>query len=342
MSCTLTHTTIAGMQAFYLENNLLKVGVLAGRGCDIFEFKYKPKEIDFLLHLSKGIRNPQTDFSQVRNTATQFEDYYYGGWQVCLPNSPAFTYRGAALGQHGEVALIPWQVTDTTCSDEAVSIKLYTEPIRVPIRIEREMTIRKDTSELEIKERITNRGGTSLDIMWGQHIAFGLPFLEEGVSIETNALTLKTEPLMPDHHRFQRNLVYEWPQAKNKKGSVDDARFVPPKGKEQYSDLCYLEGYGKNAFYSIKNKVRNVGFGLMWNGELFKTLWMWHELNATKDFPWWGNCYTVALEPWTSPWTNDPLEAINRKEWLILEAGQKIETTLRAKAFEDNFNPIWL
>lgn len=342
MSCTLTDITLAGMPAFYLENDLIKVGVLAGRGCDIFEFIYKPEQLDFLLHLPKGIRNPQTDFSQLRNTATQFEDYYYGGWQVCLPNSPAFTYRGAALGQHGEVSLIPWQVEWKKCSAEKVSVKFCVEPLRVPIRIERELILKHHTSELEIRERVINRGATSLDIMWGQHIAFGLPFIEAGATIDTNALTMKTESLMPDHHRFQRDIVFEWPRAKNKKGEPDDARIVLPKGNTQYSDLCYLEGYNKNAYYSIKSNANNVGFGLTWNGELFKTVWMWHELNATKDFPWWGNCYTVALEPWTSRWTNDPLAAIDRKEWLCVEAGQQMETTWRATAFQDNFNPIWI
>lgn len=47
MSCTLTHTTIAGMQAFYLENNLLKVGVLAGRGCDILSSNTSQKKLIF-------------------------------------------------------------------------------------------------------------------------------------------------------------------------------------------------------------------------------------------------------------------------------------------------------
>jgi hypothetical protein len=44
-----------------------------------------------------------------------------------------------------------------------------------------------------IKETVSNASKTQLDIMWGQHIAFGLPFLEEGVKIQTNAKTMKTE-----------------------------------------------------------------------------------------------------------------------------------------------------
>ena len=103
--------------------------------------------------------------------------------------------------------------------------------------------------------------------------------------------------------------------------------------------MCYLEGLGEKAFYSIKNEVKNVGFALTWDGGLFKNLWFWQERNATKDFPWWGDCYTVALEPWTSKWTNDPLKAIDKGDWLKISAGEKIRTVFKATAFENDFNP---
>lgn len=338
MSCRITEAVIDGMRAIYLENDLLKIGILVDRGSDIFEFRYKPKDLDFLLRLSKGIRNPQTQFSQIRNTKSQFEDYYYGGWQVCLPNSPAFNYRGAELGQHGEVSLIPWEVKIIEQSEAQVSIQCSAQPLRIPIKIERTFTILKNSAELMIEETVSNSSKTHLDIMWGQHIAFGLPFLEEGVKIQTNAKTMKTEPTMPDHHRFKRGEVYNWPVAKSKSGAQDDASLVSAKGKDQYSDLCYLEGYAKKAFYTIRNEKRNVGFALQWDGELFKDLWYWEERNATKDFPWWGDCYTVALEPWTSPWTNQPHEAIKNNEWLKIEAGSVITTSFKASAFENEFN----
>lgn len=328
------------MLAVYLENDFLKVGILIDRGSDVFEFQYKPKGLDFLLRLPKGIRNPQTHFSQLRGTRNQFEDYYYGGWQVCLPNSPAFNYRGAELGQHGEVALIPWTMEVLEQTNEKISIRCSVEPLRIPLKVERMFTLLKNEKSLTIVERITNNSATHLDIMWGQHIAFGLPFLEEGVSIHTNAHTMRTEPAMPENHRFKRGETFQWPIAKDKQGQKDNADKVSAKGEAEYSDLCYLEGYQQKAFYAIKNETRNVGFGLTWDGHLFKNVWMWQERNATKDFPWWGTCYTVALEPWTSQWTNEPQKAIDNKEWLRVEAAASIDTVLKASAFEDEFYPV--
>ncbi|HNR72581.1 MAG: hypothetical protein UZ12_BCD005000695 [Bacteroidetes bacterium OLB12] len=339
MSCQLSEIRINDLRAIYLENNFLKIGVLTDRGCDIFEFRYKKKDIDFLLRLPKGIVNPQTNFSQVRSTKNQFEDYYYGGWQVCLPNSPAFNYRGAELGQHGEVSLIPWEVSILKNTAAKLSIKCSAQPLRVPVKIERTFSLEKDAMHLVIEEHVENLSPTPIDLMWGQHIAFGLPFLEEGVAIATNAVTMEPEPAMPEQHRFKRGEIYSWPMARSKANTPDDARIFSAKGTTEYSDLCYLEGFDTNAFYSVKNNVKNVGFAFTWDGKLFKSLWMWHERNAIKNFPWWGQCYTLALEPWTSRWTNEPQKAIDNKEWFILNARAAVKTVFTAHAFENDFNP---
>ena len=337
MSCRVSHSEINELKAIHLENDLLRVGILPDRGSDVFEFHYKPKSIDFLLRLQKGIQNPNRTFSQMRSTASQFEDYYYGGWQVCLPNSPAFNYRGAELGQHGEVSLIPWKVLDQSEDKNEVALTLSVSPLRVPVKVTRAFRLKTGESTLIIDEEVENISNTHLDMMWGQHIAFGLPFLEDGVSISTNATQMETEPSMPDFHLFKRGEAYTWPNAENKAGKSIRADIVSARGREEYADLCYLTGMGKDAFYSIKNEAINVGMGVQWDGDLFKELWYWQERNATKDAPWWGDCYTVALEPWTSRWTNDPLRAIENGDWLTLEADEKITTRILATAFENEW-----
>ena len=108
--CTISDEwTLNKMRVVWMENDLIKVGVLVGRGSDIFEFRYKPFDVNLLLRLPTDLVNPQQMVSQIRSTENQMEDYYYGGWQEALPNSAPFNYRGAQLGQHGEVWMIPWK-----------------------------------------------------------------------------------------------------------------------------------------------------------------------------------------------------------------------------------------
>ena len=50
--------TFKGMRTIILENELLRVTVLVDKGSDIVEFRYKPRDLDFLYFAPGGIRNP--------------------------------------------------------------------------------------------------------------------------------------------------------------------------------------------------------------------------------------------------------------------------------------------
>jgi Domain of unknown function (DUF4432) len=318
------------MRVVFLENALLRIGILVDRGSDIFEFHYKPMDLDPLLRLPKGIVNPVTNFSQMRDTQNQFEDYYYGGWQEILPNSQPFRYRNASLGQHGEVSLISWKYAILKDTQDEVALKVWTRPLRMPLLIEKTLSLKKGEAVLRISEQLQNEGNTHLDIMWGHHIAFGLPFLEEGATIETNAKSFVAEAAMPAPRRFISEQKFDWPIGFDAQGNRVDAHEIPPVNAGQYSELCCLDGYTQKSHYTINSKKYKVGFNLEWDGDLFRYLWLWEERYATKDFPWWGQCYTVALEPWTSPWTNESERAIGEGHWLRIAEGETIKTSLMA------------
>jgi len=166
--CTITDAwTFKGMRVVWLENEFLRIGILPDRGSDIFEFRYKRKDINILLNLPGRLRNLTTDFSQLRDTQNQFEDHYYGGWQEILPNSPAFNYRNASLGQHGEVSLIPWSYDLIDTSSERVSLRLTGRPVRFPISIEKTITLKRDQRQIEIAEKLQNESNTELDLIDG-------------------------------------------------------------------------------------------------------------------------------------------------------------------------------
>jgi hypothetical protein len=329
--CSITDDwTFKGMRVVFLENAFLRIGILVDRGSDIFEFRYKPLDVDPLLRLPKGILNPANNFSQMRDTKNQIEDYYYGGWQEMLPNSPAFTYRGASLGQHGEVSLTPWKYAIMKSEVDEVILKVWTRPLRMPLLIEKTFTLKEGEPELHISERLINEGKTALDIMWGHHIAFGLPFMEDGVKIETNAKTFFAEPAMPGKRKFIPGKEFNWPIGESVNQKMVDGSTIGDVEAGSYSELCYLKGYPEQAFYSVKSKKFNIGFTLRWEGQVFPCAWLWEERYATQDFPWWGQCYTVAIEPWTSPWTKDPEQAIANREWKRIEPLETVVTELRA------------
>lgn len=333
--CTISDEwTYNQMRVVWLENDHLRIGVLVGRGSDIFEFNYKPRNLNFLLRLDKDIHNPSQIVSQIRDTKNQLEDYYYGGWQEILPNSAPGIYRNAELGQHGEVWMIPWKHAIIENSPEKVSLKCWTRPLRVPILVEKILTIKSGSPVLTIDEVLTNESNTSLHIMWGQHIAFGLPFLQQGGHIQTNAKKISAEKNMPHPRRFVPEKESKWPKIEQIIGGMIDASVIPGEEAPPYSELAYLSGFDGEAKYTIWNAGKNLGFQVNWDRDIFKYLWYWQERYATQDAPWWGKTYAIALEPWTTKFQTLSKESIDRGELLKINPGSSVHTSIKASVID--------
>lgn len=321
---------LEGMRIVRMQNDLIEMVILVDRGSDIYSLTCKVTGEDLLLKLPGRLKNPLTDFSQQRDTHSQFEDYYYGGWQEILPNSAPMIYRGASLGQHGEVSLIPWRYEILLSGKDLVSLKVDVSPLRFPIRVEKVIELRSGQSNFKIQEKVTNLSSTKLDFMWGHHIAFGRAFLLEGATIECNARKIRSAPDMPEQRRFLPEIETEWPMAKNLDGKVIEANIIEPYARHGYSEFSFMSQFDEEASYHISSKALNLTFQLTWDSRIFSTLWYWQECHGMQDFPWWGECYTVALEPWSSPFSNEPHKDIEQGRWLNLAPHGQIETTLHA------------
>jgi hypothetical protein len=54
--CRLHEFIYRGLKIIYIENEKIRVGVILDRGTDIFEFLYKPKDVDFIWRSFNGIK----------------------------------------------------------------------------------------------------------------------------------------------------------------------------------------------------------------------------------------------------------------------------------------------
>ncbi len=213
--------TFQGMRTLILENELLRVTVLVDKGSDIVEFRYKPFDLDFLFMSPGGIRNPNRGIVSAPSGGP-FLDYFSGGWNEVLPNGgPLVAYKGAELGQHGEISLIPWEYAILANSPERVAVRLWVRPIRTPFFLEKTLSMQPGKAVLTIEERLVNEGGESMHLMWGQHIAFGRPFLDEDTVIDAPARRFLVHEAMPGYEprRFQPGIAADWPFAPAPDGS---------------------------------------------------------------------------------------------------------------------------
>jgi hypothetical protein len=178
-------TALLGLDAVVLENAALRVTVLAGKGTDVVEFLYKPLDLDFAPLSPGGIRDPRTLSGDAADPAAAFMESYPGGWQEVLPNGGApGAHASARYGQHGEVALVPWDHAIERDDEDGVTVAFEVALRTVPLRLVKRLSLDRATPELRIEETLRNESDVEVAVMWGHHIAFGPPFLSDETRLE--------------------------------------------------------------------------------------------------------------------------------------------------------------
>jgi len=227
------------MRVAFLENKVLQVGILIDKGADLFEFTYKPRDLDFLWQSPIPLRRPFVATSALPEGA--FHDYYYGGWQEVLPSAgwAEQPYLGTYQGLHGEISLLPFEAHIKEDSPHRVSLHLSTRCYRSPLLLERTMTLDAETPVLSISERLVNESPEDFAVMWGHHPAFGEPFLDDSCVVQTPAKMVR----VLEYHRnglWEPGDDYRFPQVKNRRsGELQDVTRVLPKGTRSVDVILF-------------------------------------------------------------------------------------------------------
>ncbi|MEM7129599.1 MAG: DUF4432 family protein [Chloroflexota bacterium] len=324
-----------GMRTLILENDQIRIVIVVDKGTDIVEFRYKPLDLDPLLFLPGGIRNPKQD-SPSAYTDEPFHDYYSGGWNDILPSGGApSSYKGAIFGQHGEISLIPWETALLEDTPQRVSVRCWTRSVRTPFFVEKTYTLEVGRATLQIEESVTNEAGEPMPLTWVQHVAFGRPFLDEGAVIDVPAKRISVHEPMPGYEprRFQPGVTADWPLTPTPDGDTDNASQIPAYGAKQAQVMAYILDL-EDGWYAVTNQVRKVGFALRFDRSTYPYIWYWQQLgNVAEGYPWWSRTHCAALEPATYYPGGGLGQAVDQGTALILNPGESIQTSLRATIY---------
>ena len=324
--------TYKGMRIAYLENELLRVGVLLDKGADIFEFTYKPRDLDFLWQSPIPMRKPFVATSALPEGA--FHDYFYGGWQEVLPSAgwASEPYLGTYQGLHGEVSLLPFEAQIIEDTPEQVVLRTGVRLYRSPLALERVMSLRRGVGALFITERLINEAPLEFAVMWGHHPAFGEPFLDESCVVHAPAQKVEVLDFHPNG-LWERGVEFKFPMVKNRRtGDLQNITRVLPKATGSV-DVVFFKELAEG-WYGLTNQKLGVGIGMAWDSKLFKYLWMWQVYGGHTDYPWYGRTYNCALEPFTSYPPAGIKNAIENGTALMLSPSATVETELVAVAYE--------
>jgi galactose mutarotase-like enzyme len=319
-----------GMRAVFLENELLRVGVLAGKGTDVFEFNYKPRDMDFVWLSAGGVRNPTSYLSTSPDPLATFMDYYPGGWQEIFPNGGApSSYLGANFGQHGEVSNLPWNYEIFEDDENSVAIRFSVKTQKTPFYLEKTLRLISGEALLTVEEAVTNEGEVPVQAMWGQHLAFGRPFFGEGCRIrlpEGVTVIPHEEPIHPEGRRVRGDKRHAWPIAEGEAGKEVDLSVLPEQGT--MSEMLYLTDLPEGR-YEVENSEKGLTLRVEWDLRVMPYLWYWQEFGASGFYPWYGRHYVIGLEPFSSMPTNGLAEAVDNGTALSFDVGEKKHFSLR-------------
>jgi hypothetical protein len=332
--CRVHETALFGIATIVLENELLRLTFLAGKGTDLVEFNYKPLDLDFAWLAPGGIRNPRAFQSTSPDLLATFLDVYPGGWQEVFPNGGApAQWAGAQYGQHGEVSALPWDVEIIEDDESTVAIRFSVRGYKTPCTIQKVVRLRSGTARLEIEETVVNRSPVPVDVMWGHHITFGAPFLVPGARITLpDGLTAQPHEAAVEGNarRVAGSDAFTWPSGVNAAGESEDFSIVPGPGAA--SELFYIGGFpGDTAWYEIARPESGLGMRVEWDASTLPYLWYWQEFGATRGYPWYGRNYNIGLEPSSSYPTNGLPNAVASGTALQLAAGETRSLWLTAE-----------
>lgn len=325
-----------GYAALVLENEFLRLGILAGKGSDVFELLYKPRDLDLVWLSAAGFLAADTRaaIGIGADPVTTFLDGYGGGWQEILPNggSPS-AHAGAPFALHAEVAQLPWTYEIVEDEEDGVAVRLTAQCVRTPLHVTKEIQLPARRARLEISEVVTNSSGVPVHFMWGHHLTWGRPFLLPGARIEVpdGLRGERDHDALGDVRRLGSE-PFEWPIARSPDGTRVDLSLLPEPGAP--TEMLYLHGFKETAWYRVVS--RGVGVRVEWDARVMPYLWYWQEFGQTTTYPWYGRHWNVGLEPFSS-WPTGGLErAVENGTALELDGSGELAFSFAVEASDES------
>ena len=309
--------------AVVLENEFIRMTVLAGRGADVVEFLYKPLDVDLVWLTSNGIPTKKIPEFHPDDVDT-FLNGYPGGWQSIFPNGGAPSQvEDIKFGQHAEAALLDWHYVVNLDSEEEVSVDFMVETKKTPFRINKRISLKRYEKKCLVRETIENLSAQPRKTMWGAHFSFGAPLIDSDSTITLPSggrVIPHSEPISSAGRRLASTEEFNWPIGKSGNGSDIDFSKLPPKKTQ--SEILYIKDLTQS-WYQINSPSKKLAAKVSWDGKLLPYLWFWQEFGAANDYPWYGKHYNIGLEPFSSYPTNGLAEAIANGSALSFNSREK-------------------
>jgi hypothetical protein len=267
--------SLCGLNAVFLENDLLRVIVLPSLGAHIQQIIHKPSGSELLYE------NPRVDPSP-----TPFGSPWsgsLGGIDEMMPTGWESAHQGDRYPDHGEFITRPWRIDILDRGPDTARVRLTCDGFLSPVRAERIMTLRAGEPRLEMEHRISNLANEPYDFLWGLHPNFP--------GAARYRVDLPASRVREEHYRARffdgtPAAEYLWPFRESDGGRTDMRG--PVDGLR--SALHYAEA--TEGWLAYTNLDRDVGMAVAFDLKVFPFIWHWIQRGRRGH-------YLVAPQPWT-------------------------------------------
>ena len=309
------------LEILILENDKIRIKILADRGADLISFVSKDRDFDIAWRTSTGLPTKKVARDHPADIDT-FMNGYPGGWQTIFPNGGApSAHNGISYGQHDEVAVLPWERKVITENGDEVSIEFKVLTPKSPFEVIKTFTIKKGESICYVKEQIRNLSESTWEAMWGFHFTFGEPFIDEKsyIVLEDNPTVMPHESERGTERRMGSTKEFIWPMGRDENNNEVDFSRLPKKRTN--GEMLYLRDLTTGQ-YQIVSPTFSAAVKVSWDKEVFPYLWYWQEYGASLEAPWFGKHYNIGLEPFSSYPTSGIADAVKNGSTLKINGGE--------------------
>jgi hypothetical protein len=302
---TLVH---AGVPGLALEGARLRLTLFPDAGGKLLDLVHRETGRDLLW------KNPRVPLRRTY-AGPAFDDVWCGGWDELFPTDPPCEIDGNRFHDHGDLWHGPWDWSVEHDDGHEATVYLRRYAVALPCLMEKWITVRHDSLDVEFRHRLTNLGTQAAPYVWNLHVAHAIA---EGSRVFLPATRLGLAD--PETSRFGAACrEVAWPIHEG-----EDLGIVlgPERG---LTEFLYANDL-REGWCAVVHRD-GVGLALSFDPAVFRTVWTWGVFGG------WRGHYVLLTEPSTSP-PGGLAASIAAGTAAAIEPGAVLETRVVARVLE--------
>ncbi len=238
------------------------------------------------------------------------------GHNVCLGffGNPSPEEEAAGLTGHGEAPVARWEDYGQKVSRDRLVFVYGCELPVAQMRLIRTLATQRGSNVIRVREEILSLSGRDIPYTACQHVTFGAPFLEKGVTLfDMSATKGHTFPgKFSGRQRLKPDTAFVWPKGPGVKGPIDMRTIGRETRASSDFSTQLMDPRREDAWFSAVHPGAGLMVAYVWKRADYPWVGNWEENFARRTPPWSGRELTRGMEFANTPFPTGLRSAVER------------------------------